>query len=174
MPSCELSGRSSQYTLSPAVVCALNESGSADDQTLLDMHLGWHRRTHARVLGVEFVAGEPLCGIRRSGWSNYRCGSVITVLVGGCSRYALVKDFIERVDGLGDAFAVVEWLSVPSYPYHPNPVVVRLRDDDMCPVLPCLVSIFDIDPCGVCLSRCEGESCWYVYRTRGIDTVGDF
>ena len=31
-------------------------------------------------------------------------------------------------------------------------------------------SIRDIDPCGVCVERCDMEACMHVCRTSGLDT----
>ena len=124
---------------------------------------------YASVLGTRFTAGEPLVGVRRAGWQTRRCGSVITTVIGGRSFYGLVKHFIERSNSTGGKFAVVEWLPTPSYPYANNPVVTCLCDGDVTDGLPAIVSILDIEPCGVGLERCNVESCWYVYRTHGLD-----
>jgi len=102
------------------------------------------------VLGEKFTAGEPLDGVRRAGWNNRRCGSMITAVLEGSSHYGLVSHFIERKDGRGGKFAVVSWLARPSYPYSPNPVVVRLVDGDMNPRLPVVLNILDI--------RCKCQS----------------
>ena len=123
------------------------------------------------MLGIQFTAGEPLDGVRRVGWNNRRCGSLITAVVKGCSRYGIVSHFIERKDGRGDRFAVITWLSKPSYPHNPNPVVVRLVDDDLNCHLPVVLKISDIDPTSVGVSRCEREKCYYVYRMKGLDTI---
>ena len=88
-------------------------------------------------------------------------------MVEGKSRYALVSHFIEKSQF---KFAVVKWLPPPSYVYG-NPCVVCLRDGDVDrDLLPRLVSILDIDPCGVCIERCDRDACMYVYRTHGLDT----
>ena len=170
-PTCSLSGRSRKYNPTPDVVSWLVINGHARGLTMVDMAIGWQCRAGATVIDTKFVAGEPLAGVRRAGWSNRRCGSVITTIIGGRSYYGLVGEFIERVDGTGLKFAVVSWLPRPSYPYPNNPTVVRLRDVDVCPGLPGCVSIFDIDPTSVGVSRCDEEGCLYVYRMRGVDPV---
>ena len=68
----------------------------------------------AYVLGVHFRSGE---------WGRRRCGSVVTTVHGGRSRYCIVHKFVR----VGDRdFACVEWLSRPHYPYAPITVVTRV------------------------------------------------
>ena len=124
------------------------------------------------MIDCKFVCGEPLDGVRRCGWTNRRCGSLITaVLDGKGTRYGLVSHFIERKDGKGGEFAVMKWLARPSYPYGRNPIVVRLCDGDTETNLPAILSICDIDPTSVGVSRCDQENCYYVHRLRGTDTI---
>ena len=137
---------------------------------VLDVLLGWHTRSRATVLGQELVAGESAQGVRRKGWKGKRCSSVITTVIRGYSRHGVVKHFIERIDQTGEKYAVIEWLPRPTCPYRDDPVIVRLRDNDMCVGLPFLVSNRDVDPCGVCIERCDVEACMYVCRTNGLDT----
>ena len=125
-------------------------------------------------MGERFTAGEPLHGVKRSDWKTRRCGSVITTVINGVSRYGVVQKFIANARLTRDMFAVLTWLAPPSYPYN-NPCVVRLKDDDIChEYLPRVISIFDIDPCSVCLERSVVESCFYVLRTHGTDTHPTF
>ena len=91
-------------------------------------------------------------------------------MIRGYSRYGVVTHFIESTVQTVEKYAVIDWLPRPTYPYRGNPVVVCLRDNDMCVGLPLLISIRDIDPCGVCIERCELEGCFYVCRTSGLDT----
>ena len=138
--------------------------------SILDVLSEWRCCSRAMVMGQGFVAGEPIEGVRRSGWKGRRCSSVFTTVVRGHSRYGVVQKFIERCDGRGDQFAVVEWLPRPTYVYGMNPLVVRLRDHDFVHGLPLLVSICDFEPVGVCLERSEGGRSWFVMRTSGLDT----
>ena len=122
------------------------------------------------MMGQRFTAGEPLFGVRQSNWETRRCGSVITSVIDGMSHYGLVENFVENPCLTDMQFAVMQWFACPHYPYE-NPCVTCLRDDDEChDSLPRLLSIFDIDPCGVCVERRESEKCTYVYRTHGLDT----
>ena len=115
----------------------------------------------AHVLGVHFRAGE---------WGRRRCGSVITTMLAGRSRYCYVKKFL-RVQG--EYFARVVWLSVPEYPCAPNRLVVTVR------MLPreqqirynCMLSLKKIDPCGVTVRPHPGGVRFSVMRDRGYDRV---
>ena len=69
-----------------------------------------------------------------------------------------------------DMYAVVNWLSIPTYPYK-HPLVVCIRDGDPCGNLPRVLPIDYIDPCGACVERCDIARCLYVIRTSGLDTV---
>lgn len=103
----------------------------------------------------------------KAGWSNKRCGSLITAIVGGRSRYGLVQTFIGNRN---KNFALVNWLPVPTYPYG-HPLVVFIRDDDPVGDIPIVLDIDCIDPCGVCVERCDTESGWYLMRLAGLDTI---
>ena len=59
---------------------------------------------------------------------------------------------------------------MPSYPYH-HRLVTRLVDGDEVGDMCSVISIMDIDPCGVCFRRCDTDNCWYVSRLEGLDTV---
>ena len=132
--------------------------------------LDWVQWPYASIGGTCFTSGEPLQGVKRAGWNNRRCGSLFTAVVGGVSRYGVIDAFITREDESGGGYAVVKWLPVPHYPYN-HPLVVCLRDGDACGGLLSVISLTDIDPCGVCVERCDLHTSWYVYRLDGVDTV---
>ena len=136
----------------------------------VDMQLSWAAYPFASIGGVRFTAGESVEGVRKRTWSSRRCSSVFTAVIGGRSRYGVINKFITRTDGVGEEYAVVTWFPKPFYPYH-TPLITCLRDMDPSNDLGCVMSIRDIDTCGVCISRCDDESCWYVYRLEGVDTV---
>ena len=69
----------------------------------------------ARVLGVHFRTG---------GWGRHRCGSVITTIYRGVSRYCIVNAFLMVTD---KTYASVTWLSTPIYPYLPFKIVVKVK-----------------------------------------------
>ena len=68
----------------------------------------------AKILGFHFRCGE---------WGCHRCGSVITTIYRGVSRYCIVKAFVEVQ---GKIYASVDWLSSPTYPYDPFKIVVMM------------------------------------------------
>ena len=115
----------------------------------------------ARVLGVHFRAGE---------WGRLRCGSVITTIFDRRSRYCYVKKFL-KVDG--KCFARVVWLSVPTYPYAPNRLIVSVRmlSDAQQNAHHPFVSVEKIDPCAVAvLPQRDGTHFWMM-REKGHDRV---
>ena len=159
-----------RYAVTPEVLAQLIKLRVGQGKTVLQMRTGWQARRCAVVMGRRFTAGEPLRGVRHSNWEARRCGSLITTVVKGKSRYGLVQHFIEKPSLTDVKFAVVKWLPPASYPYA-NPCVVFLRDGDVCDeFLPCLLSILDIDACGVCFERCDRLKGLYVCRTHGLDT----
>lgn len=115
----------------------------------------------ARILGVHFKAGE---------WGRRRCGSVVTTMHAGRSRYCTVEKFL-RVQG--QSFARVTWLSKPKYPYAPIRLVVRVR------MLPhqqqvthrCLISIDKIAPCSVAVIPDTDGIHFFMLRDKGYDRV---
>lgn len=172
MTACSLCGSVKVYEPTAEVMAELALCDGAEDLEVWELSLVWRQRRGASVCGRRFTAGEPLSGVSRSGWRNKRCGSLVTTVVDGRSRYALVSHFIEKSDGEGDRYAVVEWLPVPTYPYHPNPLVVFLMDGDPVGVgLSCLLSLEDIEPTGICIERCEVDHGYYVYRMDGLDHI---
>ena len=157
------------------VSLALLARGALRGMSSVDMQLGWRERGKASVLGITFVGGEPMSGVRRKGWSNYRCSSVCTTVIKESdgserSRYGLIKSFIERVDGEHDKYAIIEWLPIPTYPYS-HPLIVLLRDGDGRGNLSTILPLRDIDPCVVMLERCDLETGTYVIRLDGLDIM---
>ena len=115
--------------------------------------------TTAYILGVHFKTGE---------WGQQRCGSVITTVFAGQSRYCVVQKFL-RVGQ--KCFARVKWLSVPEYPFSPCRLVVRVRV-----LLPNEVSVHrivipveKIDPCSVYVMPDEDGVHYYMMRNKGYD-----
>ncbi len=113
----------------------------------------------ARILGVHFRANE---------WGRRRCGSVITTIYGGRSRYCVVKAFL-RVQG--KSYAHVLWLSKPNYPYAPNKLVVRVRmlTGTQQLTLRCVVRIEKIDPCSVAVIPHVDGVHFFMLRNGGYD-----
>ena len=118
----------------------------------------------ANVCDVIFTAGQSI----RAGRT---CGSIITCVIDGQSRYGKVVKFFSHICGnIGGMHAHVEWFKKTDYPFEGTPLVVRVRDNSQ-PLGDAVVSIFDIDPSRVMLERSDGESCYYMCRIEGIDTV---
>lgn len=116
----------------------------------------------AYVLGIHFRSGE---------WGCRRCGSVITTVHEGRSRYCYVSRFVK----VGrQNFACVEWLSEPRYPYSPMTVVVRVgylpghRQRQM----PALIPLEKIDPTPVLVEPDIDEHHFYMMRVHGYDHTG--
>ena len=76
----------------------------------------------AHILGKHFRAGE---------WGQHRCGSVVTCVMAGRSVYARVNRFLQVDDDDCPGYASVTWFGAPEYPAHPNPVLVKCREDDV-------------------------------------------
>ena len=88
-------------------------------------HSSTYYHPTAVIGGKRFTAGESL--IR-----GKRCGSVATLVMGGCStRYGLVKQFVRvlcrcvRVMVRVHDFAIVTWFPRPVYPDR-DPLTVRI------------------------------------------------
>lgn len=111
----------------------------------------------AYVLGVHFRAGE---------WGCRRCGSVVTLMHEGRSRYCVVHNFIQVRN---QEFACVTWLSVPHYPYAPNRLVVRVRVDNIQTGLPSIIPLTMIDPTRVLVEPDVDNVHYYVMRVKGWD-----
>ena len=114
---------------------------------------------------MEFVADNPLSGVRRRNEKMLRCTSVITLVRGGRSLCVWVKRFM-HFDRLHVAH--VSWLPLPDYPTG-SPVVVRLVRDNPKPNEDCIVSLIDIDPTHVTILH--EDTCMYMLRMNGIDTM---
>jgi hypothetical protein len=114
----------------------------------------------ADVLGVHFKAGE---------WGQRRCGSVIVTTVNGKSRYVTIERFVKCET---KKFVIVTWLSIPQYPFAPNPLVCVVRelrspDVHLCPVL----SLDKIIPTKVAVGPCADGIHFNMYRERGTDLI---
>ena len=117
---------------------------------------------HAIIGGVRFTAGEPLSGLRRVGWRQRRCGSVVTATINGRSVYGKVVRFCICVLRQGHRhFAQVEWMGVPQYPYG-SPLIVKIVDGTPVPDLSQFIELCDIDPARVIVERSDSESAWYI------------
>ena len=118
---------------------------------------------------MEFSAGQELHG----GGPGGRCGSLVTCVIGGRSIYGKVVKFFKRVcdSDSNSLFAYVEWCARPEYPMNGTPLIVRVRDNGPVCLAPPVVSIFDIDPSRVINDRDDRESCYYMCRIEGLDTV---
>lgn len=122
-----------------------------------------HSKAH--IMGVEFTAGQDIV-------PGKRCGSVVTAVIDGQSRYARVLRFFScACDSNKGMYAFVEWMCVPDYPMDGTPIVVRLRDAAAACTAPQVLSIFDIDPSRVIVERADSENCHYVCRIEGLDTI---
>ena len=106
----------------------------------------------ATILNVHFRCGE---------WGSRRCGSVITTIYGGVSRYCILKAFVEVQ---GKKFAIVTWLSRPVYPYPPFKIVVKVRmmTPEQERVHRSVISVDKIDPCTVSVIPDEDGVHFYV------------
>ena len=113
----------------------------------------------AKILGVHFRCGE---------WGHQRCGSVITTIYRGVSRYCIVKAFVQVQ---GKMYATVTWLSCPIYPHLPFKIVVKVRM--MTPaqqhVHRSVISVDKIDPCTVGVIPHEDGVHFYMLRDKGTD-----
>ena len=114
---------------------------------------------------VAFVLGSHFCG---GEWGRKRCGSVVTCIRRGRSRYCAVKAFL-RVQG--KVFARVKWLSVPVYPYAPNKLVVRVRmltDAEQAGYFS-VIPIEIIEPTPVAVILDPDNVHYFMLREKGLD-----
>lgn len=113
----------------------------------------------ARILGVHFRSGE---------WGRRRCGSVVTTLHGGQSRYCVVDKFLCVQ---GKSFARVVWLSKPKYPYSPNRLVVRVRMLSRRQQLThsCVIPVDKVEPCSVTVLPDIDDVHFFMLRDKGYD-----
>ena len=113
----------------------------------------------ATILGVRF---------RCEGWGSHRCGCVITTIYRGVSRYCILRAFVEVQD---KKFALVTWLSRPTYPYPPFKIVVKVRmmTPERQSVHRSVISVDKIDPCAVAVMPDEDGVHFYMLREKGFD-----
>ena len=113
------------------------------------------------VSGVHFKAG---------GWGSKRCGSVVTTIYGGRSRYCHVSTFLNVQDKW---YARVEWLSVPEYPYKPNLLVVRVKELAPTEQLEyrSVIPVDAIEPCNVAVMPDPDEIHFFMLRSAGYDRI---
>ena len=131
----------------------------------LDVRL-WVVHKIAKIGGVLFTAGESIEGVKRSNADKMlRCGSVITLVLGGRSLYAWVIRFLS-FDSIH--LAHVRWLPIPEYPCG-TPVIVTLRNGGRIPRLPSTLDLTDIDPSRIAILN--EDTFKYVMRLTGIDTM---
>ena len=104
----------------------------------------------------------------RSGeWGKNRCGSVVTTMIGRISRYCIVDRFFTIAQ---KTYALVTWLSVPTYPYAPNPLVVKVRFPSVRPTQPSRVLPIDrIVPTTVAVLPDDDGVHFWVMREKGTD-----
>ena len=136
-----------------------------------DIRTGLITYTKSNICGVEFRAGQNIAGN-----ANKTCGSIVTCVVDGQSRYGIVIHFFKHICVRNDnLYAYIEWLNSTDYPFEGTPLIVRIRDDSA-PVGGSprqIISIFDIDPSRVIVERSDNEECYYMCRIEGIDTIVD-
>ena len=125
----------------------------------------WSIHKKAKIGGTDFIAGQPLSGVRRRNEKMNRCASIITLVKGGRSLYVRVIRFM-NFDRLHVAH--VSWLPKPDYPTG-TPVVVRLVRHNPKPNEDCIIPLIDIDPTNVTILH--EDTCMYMIRMHGIDTM---
>ena len=111
-----------------------------------------------KILGQHFKAGE---------WGKKWCGSVVTTMFNNVSRYCVIQRFVEVQQ---KAFAIVTWLTVPTYPYSPNPLVVRVRLPSRGSSQPsCILPVEDIIPTHVSVLPDDDGVNFCLMRGKGTD-----
>ena len=123
----------------------------------------------AVICGVSFSAGQDI-----GGGPNKTCGSVVTCVVDGQSRYGIVLHFFTHMcEHNTGMYAYIQWFNQTDYPFEGTPLVVRIKDS--APPVGVLtrqvVSIFDIDPSRVIIDRSLSENSYYMCRIEGLDTI---
>ena len=138
------------------------------DLRLLDVtiedHLAITEYKIAYILGKHFRSGE---------WGEYRCGSVITVVLDGRSLYARVEKFFRVDEDDSPGFASDIWFGVPEYPFD-IPLVVKCREEqpqELVDTHGCIVPITKIDPSPVMVEREDDGVHCYMMRDTGFDTL---
>ena len=144
-------------------------SGKCTCCSINDIQTGVITYSKATICCVEFSAGQDIRG------GKYRtCGSVVTCVVGGQSRYGLVTHFFSHVCVHNPgSYAFIRWFNSTDYPFEGTPLIVRIRDDaePVCDSPLEVLSIFDIDPSRIIVERSDVESCYYMCRIEGLDTI---
>ena len=131
-------------------------------------HSTTHNHATAVIGGKKFTANESLT-------RGKRCGSVVTMVVGGRSVYGLVKKFIRVVCRCMRCcdFALITWFPLPIYP-DGDPVTVRINwggvDVNHIGTVR-VVSLNDIQPARVAVWLEPRHSCMYMMRYEGLDTI---
>ena len=113
----------------------------------------------AKILGVHFRSGE---------WGCRRCGSVITTIYQRVSRYCIVNAFF-MVEG--ETCASVTWLTVPTHPYSPFKLVVKVKlfTREQQRLYPSVIVVNRIEPCTVGVIPYSDGVHFYMLRDKGID-----
>ena len=113
----------------------------------------------ATVLGVHF---------RTRGWGQHRCGSVITTIYRGVSRYCIVNAFFMVAD---KTYASVNWLSIPIYPHLPFKIVVKVKliSDARQLLHPSVIPVDRIQPTTVSVMPDNDGIHFWMMRGKGID-----
>ena len=113
----------------------------------------------ATILGVHFRCGE---------WGRRRCGSVITTIYRGSTRYCILERFVKVQDKI---FASVRWLSCPMYPHLPFKLVVKVKllTEDEQRVHRSVIAVDKIEPCTVGVIPHEDGVHFYMLRDKGYD-----
>ena len=113
----------------------------------------------ATVLGVHFRTG---------GWGRRRCGSVITTIYRGISRYCQVNAFFLVSD---ETYASVTWMSTPIYPHPPYKIVlkVKLITDAEQLLHPSVIPADRIQPTSVSVMPDSDGIHFCMMRGKGID-----
>ena len=114
-----------------------------------------------KLLGVHFRSGE---------WGCRRCGSVMTTIYRGISRYCIVDTFLMVQDKV---YARVRWLSTPTYPCRPFKLVVKVRLMSPASQLRhrSVISVDKIDPCSVAVLPHSDDVHFYMMRDKRTDRV---
>ena len=98
------------------------------------------------------------------GRRTMRCGSVITAIIGGRSVYGYVHHFFQNLcKNDMDMHDFVSWLPLPDYPFRGSPLIVRLRDVNPKPNAQDFMSLNDVDPSRIIISRSDVEQSLLVH-----------
>lgn len=118
----------------------------------------------AHIMGIHFRANEWLTG--------NRCGSVVTCVVDGQSLYARVIQFLKVDNDVCPGYAIVEWFSVPQYPYHAWLVpVCTLDGHEIDDTNGSVIRITDIQPSQITVGRNTTNDLFFMMRDSGYDVT---